>query len=275
MNRTYLSMQAAIVLTMVSFVSWPELRPSRRQSVWRYAPAVVLQARTLDAARFSVPDATARLSDHAGSSENAARASDDAARSSDGAARIGADQLGILPDHLDQTVLNDSQANQTSGGPVAVDPLSPVVDPTSPVVPPIEIAALGGRVNALVGFARTSLNAPIPYARVVLRNIVTGEIVARAMANDQGRFLFLDLDANAYVVELLGPDGSVIAISPLVTLGRGDLRQTEIRAAASATTIAASFGGAMTGALPRATTVAVNSDVTPTTPALTTQESPR
>ena len=48
MRRTHLGVQAAIVLTMVAFVSWPEFRPVRAQSVWRYAPDAVLLARTQD-----------------------------------------------------------------------------------------------------------------------------------------------------------------------------------------------------------------------------------
>ena len=53
MRRTHLGVQIAIVLAMVAFVSWPQFRPVRAQSVWRYAPAAVLQARTLDAARYA------------------------------------------------------------------------------------------------------------------------------------------------------------------------------------------------------------------------------
>jgi len=230
MNRTHLvlAIQGSAVLTMVTFVSLPEVRPVRQQSVWRYAPTAVLQARASDASRFS-DDSKMRL---------------------------------------DQVVFNNTPTYQA---PVGAGEL----DRTSPFMPPLTVAALGGRVNALVGYARTSLNAPIPYARVVLRNIATGEILAHGIANDQGRFTFLDLDAQAYVVELLGPDGSVIATSAMVTLGRGDLRQTDIRAASSARTVAASFGGVMTGTLAQATTVAANRDVTRTTPTLTTQESPR
>ena len=53
MRRTHLGVQIAIVLAMVVFVSWPQFRPVRAQSIWRYAPAAVLQARTLDAARYA------------------------------------------------------------------------------------------------------------------------------------------------------------------------------------------------------------------------------
>src|SRR5678815_5297253 len=53
MKRTHLGIQAIIVVAMVSFVSWPQFRPARAQSIWRYAPATVLEARTIDAARYA------------------------------------------------------------------------------------------------------------------------------------------------------------------------------------------------------------------------------
>src|SRR5678815_2469431 len=53
MKRTHLGIQAIIVLAMVSFVSWPHFRPARAQSIWRYTPATVLEARTIDAARYA------------------------------------------------------------------------------------------------------------------------------------------------------------------------------------------------------------------------------
>ena len=228
MRRTHLGVQIAIVLAMVAFVSWPQFRPVRAQSVWRYAPAAVLQARTLDAARYA------------------------------GAA------TGRPGMSLDEAVFR-SAARDSIGMTDRSDAfyLSPA------------LAALGGKLNALLGFARTSLNVPIPYARVLLRNLITGQVIARSVANDQGMFSFLDLDTSSYIVELLGPDGSVIATSSIMSLARGDVRRTEIRAAAAATTVAASFGNALAGTLDTAANVASSNDVTKTTATLTTQESPR
>jgi hypothetical protein len=60
-----------------------------------------------------------------------------------------------------------------------------------------------------------------------------------------------------------------------MSLARGDVRRTEIRAAAAATTVAASFGNALTGTLDTAANVASSNGVTKTTATLTTQESPR
>ena len=234
MRRTHLGVQAAIVLTMVAFVSWPQFRPVRAQSVWRYAPKAVLEARTNDAARFAGDKSAA-------------------ARRPNFAFNVAA--FATTTQTTAQNLLTESQARE---------------DYT-----PTAVAALGGKLNALVGFARTSLNAPIPYARVALRNIRTGGVFARTVANDQGWFSFLDLDSNAYLVELLGADGSVVATSPMVSLARGDLRQTEVRVAAAAATVVRSFGSVMTPTEPQATTVATSNGVTRTTPTLTTQESSR
>ena len=234
MKRTHLAVQAAIVLTMVASVSWPQFRPVRAQSVWRYVPAAVLQAKTNDAARFTGDARPARV-------------------------RAGA---GL-----------DNATFATPVDTTSRNPLATQIDPS--YFTPAAVAVLGGKMNALLGFARTSLNTPIAYARVVLRNLRTGQIYARTVANQRGEFSFVDLEANAYVVELLGPDGSVVAASPLVSMARGDVRQTELRVAAAATTVAASFGNTLDPTLQHATAVAASSDVTRTTTAQTTQESPR
>jgi len=231
MRRTHFVVQAAIVMTMVTFVSWPQFRPVRAQSVWRYAPAAVVEAHTLDAARFA----------------------------GDGRARP-------------RSGVNDTAlTTPVSGGQNIVGNVRQDVGYLTPAA----VAVLGGKTNALLGFARTSLNTPIPYARVVVRNIRTGQVFARAVANQRGEFSFVDLESNSYVVELIGADGSVVAASPFVTMARGDVQQTELRVAAAAATVAASFGNTLTPTLERATAVAAGNGVTRTTNAQTTQESPR
>lgn len=137
------------------------------------------------------------------------------------------------------------------------------------------VAAAGGKLNALLGFARTALNAPIPYARLALRDIRTGQIVARVTADEHGQFSFLDLDASSYIVELIGADGSVLAASPMVSMLVGDVRRTEIRTAAAATTVSTSLGDKLTATAPQATATAADSGVTRTSADQTPQESTR
>lgn len=233
MRTTHLGLQAAIVLTMVAFVSWPQFRPVRTQSVWRYFPSAVLQAKTDDAARFA------------------------------GTAAAG--------QHPAMRVAQTSFVDSTPAGAVNVaGSASTAGYRTSQAV-----AAAGGKLNALIGIARTSLNMPIPFARIVLRNIGTGQVFSRTMADEQGAFSFVDLDANAYIVELLDQDGAVVATSSTLTMTRGEVKQTIVRAASAASTINVSFGNNTAATLPRATTVAASNDVTPTSSAVQTQESPR
>jgi hypothetical protein len=94
---------------------------------------------------------------------------------------------------------------------------------------PVGLLALGARFNGIIGQARTALNAPVPFARLVLRNPVTGRIEARAVANDKGEFTFLDISPNGYVIELLGPNDSVFAASDLVSIDIGELREATVR----------------------------------------------
>src|SRR3954449_3436158 len=104
MRRTHLGVQAAIVLTMVTLVSWPQFRPVRSQSVWRFVPQSVLEARANDAARFA---------------------------GQPGPRRVNA---------IDQTA---SMKNRNA------------ITARNAAYVPAPVAAVGGRVNALVGSART------------------------------------------------------------------------------------------------------------------------
>jgi hypothetical protein len=136
---------------------------------------------------------------------------------------------------------------------------------------PGAIAALGGRNNALVGLAQNSLNAVIPRARVVLRDIRTGEPLQQATADELGQFSFIDLVPSEYVVELLGPDGSVVAASEVVTSSKGRLVRTVVRAAAAATAVAAVLSMELSPTLPQINTLATSSDVT----RMSTMQTPR
>jgi hypothetical protein len=228
MKRTHLGIQALIVLAVVWFVSWPQFRPVRAQSIWRYSPQAVLEARTLDAARYASAAATSsRL-----------RSADEPVSSTP-----------FVPVPLGSPVVDDQRLEFTPGA----------------------IAALGGKDNALVGLAQNSLNAVIPHARVLLRDIRSGEALQQATADELGQFSFIDLAPSDYVVELLGPDGSVVAASEVVTTSKGRVLRTVVRVAAAATAIVAVLSMQLSPTLPQVNTLATNSDVTRTT----TTQTPR
>jgi hypothetical protein len=134
-------------------------------------------------------------------------------------------------------------------------------------VTPAAVVALGGRVNAILGDVRTLQDVPLGRARLVLRDVRTGLVEAWATADDSGRFAFVDVMPSGYVVELIGSDGMVAATSEFISVGAGDLRQTQVRlagrtglapfgalgATAPAQTAAAAAGGARAVAEPART----------------------
>jgi len=222
MRRAHFGIQAIVVVAVVSFVSWPQFRPARAQSIWRYAPAAVLEARTIDAARYA------------------------------GAASAST-RRPFIGDLSSSTEL------------VPTPQRSAVIDDTQDACAPGAIAALGGTDNALVGLAQNSLNASIPRARVVLRDIRTGEALQQATADELGQFWFVDLPGSEYVVELLGPDGSVVAASEVVKTSKGRLLRTVVRVAAATAAVVAVLSNQLWPSRDYATAIATSSDVTPTT----------
>ena len=222
MRRAHFGIQAIVVVAVVSFVSWPQFRPARAQSIWRYAPAAVLEARTIDAARYA------------------------------GAASAST-RRPFIGDLSSSTEL------------VPTPQGSAVIDDTQDEFAPGAIAALGGTDNALVGLAQNSLNASIPRARVVLRDIRTGEALQQATADELGQFWFVDLPGSEYVVELLGPDGSVVAASEVVKTSKGRLLRTVVRVAAATAAVVAVLSNQLWPSRDYATAIATSSDVTPTT----------
>src|SRR4051812_2566939 len=235
MRRTHLAVQAAIVLTMVAFVSWPQFRPLHAQTVWRFSPNAVAQAQADDARRFSSE-----------SPESSGQ-----------------------PFRLGTAAYTDTTAARTTthGVPAGAEGAVPLV--------PASVTALGGRLNALLGLAQNSLNVPVPYARILLRNLRTGRVLSRTTADSLGQFRFLDLDADMYVVEMLGADGSVVAASTAMSLTRGELKQADLRVAVTATTVAAVVGNSYASTLPQATNVATGNGVTRTTTTLQSEASAR
>lgn len=95
--------------------------------------------------------------------------------------------------------------------------------------------AAGGRVATVSGRAATALNQPVPFARVLLRNILTGQVQAQAIADANGRFTFGDVLTSGYVVEMLGVDGSVIAASQMVATSGGGIQLAVVRVSGNST----------------------------------------
>lgn len=203
MSPVRFGVQAAVVLTLLVLVTWPETRQLRgASSVWRTGGP-------LAGLRFG--------GDAARSTRRGERA-----RPEVGYGSAGLENASIVGSNPLQRKLDDNGIERRRRTPAAV-------------------AALGGRINAIIGRARTSLNAAVPFARILLRNVVTGLVEARATADEKGEFTFLDVVPSGYVVELLGADGSVLATSELLNVDVGELRETTVRLSAARSMLAA-FG---------------------------------
>ncbi len=74
---------------------------------------------------------------------------------------------------------------------------------------------------------------PVAYAKVQLRNLVTGKVAMETLANGNGEYEFLIDDPGTYVVEMTMIDGYVLALSNAGSLARYETLQHR-RAAARA-----------------------------------------
>ena len=96
----------------------------------------------------------------------------------------------------------------------------------------------------IVGSAWKADNTPIPHAKVRLRNVVTGKLVAAAEADDGGEFVFDKIETGSYLVELVSDSGKVMAVSHSFTVGSGETVATFVRLGAKAPWFDGFFGSA-------------------------------
>jgi hypothetical protein len=107
-----------------------------------------------------------------------------------------------------------SQGSQDSQG-SQVTPASKA----SEVVPKI---GANHTYSEIQGSARTSTDMPMVGATVRLRDARRGHIVASAVTDKTGAYAFQSLDPGTYIVELLGPDQTVITASQLINVNAGE-----------------------------------------------------
>src|SRR5262249_39087331 len=113
--------------------------------------------------------------------------------------------------------------------PVAREALPKVLRPTTPpstgpVNPDARIIA-GTRVDAFTaiqGSALTSTNGILTDATVQLRDARFGRIVDVTVTDKAGVFVFRQVSPGTYVIELVGPDGSVLAASQILNVNAGE-----------------------------------------------------
>ncbi len=205
MNRTHFRLQVALVLLLIALVGMPERSSVAELSVWRSHGPLAPDREALNASI-----------QHVQHEEKIVRIGYGSLRLDDG-------------NHPAVQGLIDTAADDNRRPFPAL---------------PQEAPAVGGRSNAIMGRARTSLNAPVPYARLVLRNLRTGQAGAYATADQDGRFSFIDMLESDYIVELVDADGTVMTSSAMVAVQNGNVEQVTVRFPGSQT-VAALFGSVL------------------------------
>lgn len=90
-------------------------------------------------------------------------------------------------------------------------------------------SSAAARVTTILGTAWTAENLPIAKASVRLRDVLSGKVMATAVAGDTGEFGFEDVAAGSYLVELLNPSGRVEAVGHVFTIAQGETVATFVR----------------------------------------------
>ncbi len=104
--------------------------------------------------------------------------------------------------------------------------LRPTTTPsTGPVNPDARIIPGTGTewFSNISGNALTSTNGILTDATVRLRDARFGRIVDVTVTDKAGVFVFRQVSPGTYVIELVGPDGSVLAASQLLNVNAGDV----------------------------------------------------
>jgi hypothetical protein len=95
-------------------------------------------------------------------------------------------------------------------------------------------AAGTGGMTSVIGAAWKVDNTPIPGAQVQLRNLVSGKVEARSVADAAGQFTFGHLEGGTYAVELLGDNGKIVTVGHAFVIAPGETVATFVRLASKA-----------------------------------------
>ena len=85
------------------------------------------------------------------------------------------------------------------------------------------------KATSIMGAAWHADNSPIPYARLRLRNVVTGRIHAHTIANELGQFAFQAVETGSYIVELVTENGKVLTVGQTFSVAPGETVATFVR----------------------------------------------
>lgn len=102
-----------------------------------------------------------------------------------------------------------------------------------PPVSPVKFAGTwrpaGSTDTKVVGNIIDVLQTPVTYARVQLRNLKTGSVVAESQTDDNGEYSFTVIEPGTFVVEMVLANYSIVGVSNAGILSRYQTLQTMIQ----------------------------------------------
>ncbi len=98
--------------------------------------------------------------------------------------------------------------------------------------------------TSVLGVAWTVDNAPIAGARVQLRNLVSGKLESKAVANTAGQFTFSGFEGGTYLVELTNENERILTVGHPFTIAQGETVATFVRLGARVPWSSTFFGNA-------------------------------
>jgi hypothetical protein len=83
--------------------------------------------------------------------------------------------------------------------------------------------------TTVIGSAWNQDNTPIPGARVQVRNLENGKVIATAVGDEAGKFTFANIEPGTYAVELVGTNGKIITVGQAFVIAQGETVATFVR----------------------------------------------
>jgi hypothetical protein len=116
------------------------------------------------------------------------------------------------------------------------------------------------------GVAWNNDNSPLPAAKVRLRNLETGHVEGSTLTTEIGQFTFGAIVSGAYAVELVGDNGSVMAVGQGFRIETGETVATFVRLPARRSWFAGAFSNAAAAVVAAASSAGVTAIGSPGPP---------
>lgn len=99
-------------------------------------------------------------------------------------------------------------------------------------------------MTSVLGAAWKVDNTPLPGAKLQLRNLVSGKVEARTVADQAGQFTFSRIEGGTYAVELLGENGKIMTVGHAFVIAPGETVATFVRLGTKVPWFTGFFGNA-------------------------------